>query len=449
MSQVIDGPDIGGEFDCTPDSLAVAAEDFGHIVHRAPAAVYRPGSVVNVGRFVRWAERRGHKIAVRGRGHSIYGRASVRGGIVIEMSTVDRLEPPRSDGITVDAGATWRSVVAATLPHSLTPPVLPNYFDLSVGGTLSVGGIGGTTSRHGMLTDNVLALEVVTGDGRQVTCSHDNNPELFDAARAGLGHCAVIVKATLKLMPAPERVRRYQLFYGDLRHLIADQTRALADDRFDSLQGAIVPGPRGDWAYQLEGAVFHDAESPPGDDGALSDLSDDRPAAKISDMTYSGYVNGFDRLEAALRASGQWQQPHPWLLTFLPASAAEQVAKEILAGIEPSELGPFGQISFYPISTAAQRTPLMRMPAGKTAFVFNLIRMPDASDAARVDRMLSQNRSIYERIRKTGGVLYPPSALQMSRGDWQRHFGEAWQALAAAKRQFDPKDVFKPGYETF
>ncbi|WP_352607397.1 ABC transporter permease subunit [Mesorhizobium sp. M0047] len=70
-------------------------------------------------------------------------------------------------------------------------------------------------------------------------------------------------------------------------------------------------------------------------------------------------------------------------------------------------------------STAAQDTPLMRMPVGKTAFVFNIIRMPDATGAARVDRMLSQNRSIYERIRKTGGALYPPSALPMSRGDWR------------------------------
>ncbi|MER9951874.1 FAD-binding protein [Mesorhizobium sp. M0047] len=285
MAQTIDEPDVSGELDCTSDSLAAAAEDFGHIVYHAPAAMYRPGSVANVGPFVQWAGRRGHKIVVRGRGHSIYGRARVCDGVVLDMNTADRLEPPQSDRITVDAGATWRSVVAVTRPRGLTPPVLPNYLDLSVGGTLSVGGVGGTTSRHGMLTDNVLVLEVVTGDGRLLACSRESNREIFDAVCAGLGHCAVIVKATLKLMRAPERVRRHQVFYGDLRQLIADQTRAFADDRFDSLQGAIVPGPQGDWTFQLEGALFHDAKSPPKDNETLSDLSDKRPAAKISDVT--------------------------------------------------------------------------------------------------------------------------------------------------------------------
>jgi cytokinin dehydrogenase len=84
---------------------------------------------------------------------------------------------------------------------------------LHVGGTLAVGGIGGTTSRHGMQTDNVLALNVMTGDGRELTCSARANSDLFDAVRAGLGQCGVITQAMLRLMRAPERVRRYHLFY--------------------------------------------------------------------------------------------------------------------------------------------------------------------------------------------------------------------------------------------
>ena len=66
----------------------------------------------------------------------------------------------------VDAGATWSTVVDATLPYGRTPPVLTPYLELSVGGTLAVGGMGGTTSRHGMQTDNVLAMSVLTRGGR-------------------------------------------------------------------------------------------------------------------------------------------------------------------------------------------------------------------------------------------------------------------------------------------
>ena len=70
-----------------------------------------------------------------------------------------------------------------------------NYLGLSVGGTLAVGGIGGSTSRYGMQTDNVLELDAVTGDGHELTCSAESNPHAFDAVRAGLGQCGIITRA--------------------------------------------------------------------------------------------------------------------------------------------------------------------------------------------------------------------------------------------------------------
>ena len=86
---------------------------------------------------------------------------------------------------SVEAGATWSKVLSATLPRGLTPPVLTNYLELSVGGALAVGGIGGTTFRYGMQTDNVIELSVVTGDGRELVCSASSNSDLFDAVRGG------------------------------------------------------------------------------------------------------------------------------------------------------------------------------------------------------------------------------------------------------------------------
>jgi len=78
-------------------------------------------------------------------------------------------------------------VLAATLPRGRTPPVLPDYLDLSVGGTLVVGGVGSRTWRQGTVSDTVVELRVVTGRGEQVSCSPTRNPRLFDAVRAGLG----------------------------------------------------------------------------------------------------------------------------------------------------------------------------------------------------------------------------------------------------------------------
>jgi cytokinin dehydrogenase len=340
-------------------------------------------------------------------------------------------------------------VIKATLPHGLTPPVLTNYLDLSVGGTLAIGGIGGTTYRHGMQTDNVLELNVVAGDGRELTCSANLNPALFDVVRAGLGQSGIITQATLRLMPAPERARRVHLLYEDLRSFSADLRLVLAGGRFDYLQGAVLPDGAGRWKYQLEGVVFYNSDGSPDETAMLAGLADVRASAEITDLSYLEEISAFARLERLLRANGQWLNPHPWLLTFLPGSNAERIAGDILSELTPEDVGPFGRVAFYPIFTSALRTPLVRMPEESIAFIFNLVRIPTSNDRATLQGLLARNSAIYDRIRRAGGVLYPVSAFPMSGGAWKQHFGSMWQVLRESKHQYDPKGILTPGYEVF
>jgi FAD/FMN-containing dehydrogenase len=79
--------------------------------------------------------------------------------------------------------------------------VLTDYLELSVGGTLSAGGIGGATHRHGRQVDHVRSLEVLTPDGRIVI--RGPGDELFDRVRGGAGRPGIIPRATLPLVPAP------------------------------------------------------------------------------------------------------------------------------------------------------------------------------------------------------------------------------------------------------
>jgi FAD/FMN-containing dehydrogenase len=129
--------------------------------------------------------------------------------LVGELRLDDRARAPAADD-----GATWAEVLGVTLPQGRTPPVLPDYLGLSVGGTLSVGGVGGTTWRLGVVSDHVLELEVVTSRGETVTCSPVVHRRLFDAVRAGLGQVGIVTRATLRLVPAPQRVRRSLLSYA-------------------------------------------------------------------------------------------------------------------------------------------------------------------------------------------------------------------------------------------
>ncbi|HET6927283.1 MAG TPA: FAD-binding protein [Hyphomicrobiaceae bacterium] len=434
---------------CDARDLDAAADDFGHIIHKHPHAVLKPRSIADIVHLMPWAGSQGLQVAARGQGHSTFGRAMTEGGVVVDMGALSAIHPVQSDRIVVEAGATWSSVVEATLPHGLTPPVLTNYLELSIGGTLAVGGIGGTTSRYGMQTDNVLALTVVTGDGRELTCSASSNADLFDAVRAGLGQCGVITEVTLRLMPAPARVRRYHLFYPNLKALTAAQHIALADERFDLLQGALLPDGAGAWRYQLEGVVFYDTPASPDDQTLLAGLSQHRGAAVISDLSYLEEVKAFARLETLLRSNGQWFNPHPWFLAFLPGSNAVPLVSEVLEGLSPAEIGPLGRITFYPIRTTSVHTPLVRLPMETVVFPFNLIRMPPSNAGANTQQMLANNRRLYERIRSSGGLQYPVGTVAMSREDWKDHFGPQWQPLADAKRRYDPRTMLAPGYNLF
>ena len=440
-------PRLEGELRFDDASRSAAADDFGHLVRRRPRGVLLAASPDDVAATIRWAAAHGSRFAARGQGHSTFGRSQARDGIVADMSRVSRIGPVELDRVSVEAGATWSEVLAATLPHGRTPPVLPDYLELSVGGTLTVGGVGGASMRLGVQTDHVLELEVVTGEGELVSCSGSRNRELFDAVRAGLGKVAVIVRATLRLGAAPRAVRRFQLFYQSAAALLRDARMLAGRTGFDAVQGAIAAQPGGELTFRLDAARFVD-EAVPSDDALLAGLSDD-PALRTSTTTpYLDYLRRLAPLEAALRENGQWFFPHPWLTTFLGDTGVEEtVAGELERLDPPVDLGPFGQVVLSPIDATSIGTPLVRMPEGPLCWAFNLIRFPPTDDRMEARRLVEANKTIYRRVRDAGGVLYPVSALPMSPSAWRRHFGAAYAPLVAAKRRHDPHGLLTPGYE--
>ena len=443
-----DAPVVDGEFRRDEQVLAAAGDDFGHIVHRPPHAVVVPVSEQDVAAAVRWAGERGLRFAAQGRRHSVFGRGQVAGGVVADMTRLRAVHAVRDDRVHVDAGASWREVLAATLPHGRTVPGLPDYLDLSVGGTLAVGGVGATISRTGALSDNVLDLRAVTGRGELLACSPQENAAAFNAMRAGLGQAGVVTRATLRLVPAPRQVRRHQLFYPDLATMLADQRRIVADDRFTAVQGAVVAAPTGGWAFRLD-AILELSDGTPDDEALLATLSDDRVRAQAATLPYLDHLDRLAALEGALRSNGQWAFPHPWLMTFVGDTQVESVVDAELTRLTAEDLGPFGQVVVSAFDRRAVTTPLLRLPDDELCYAVNLVRIPATGDPALAQRLVAANRAAYQRIRVAGGTLYPVSALPMSRDDWHTHFGPAFDRLSAAKQTFDPGSVLTPGYEVF
>jgi len=436
-------PRFDGALRIGADARRAVADDFGHIVHRRPLAVLEPGSVNDVVRLLRFARREGIDIAARGEGHSGFGQSQVRAGVVIDMSKRSRIHKVGRTIADVDAGVTWRALLDSTLAMNLAPPVLTDYQDLSVGGTLSVGGIGGAGFRHGAQVDNVLALEVVTGRGQRVRCSRRRSPTLFDAMLAGLGQCGVITRAVLRLRPAPTRVRLFDLLYVDLATFAADARAVVRDGRFDTLQGIVVPSPAGGWAYLLEAT----SSSVRGGDELLAGLRDVRDQATITDMPFAAYATRLDQTVAAQKQSGDWQRPHPWFGVWLPDRHAEAFTANVLSKLTLRDTGG-GPILLYPTLSEPFKQPLLRIPSSELIWQFNILRtaLPTTAGA---QEMVKDNRRLFEQARRVGGFDYPVGATPISPSDWQRHFGDAWSGFVRAKHRYDPAGILTPGQGVF
>jgi FAD/FMN-containing dehydrogenase len=413
------------------------AQDYGQIAHERPRGALQPGSVDDIVEAVRYAQRMGVRIAARGSGHQPYGQAQVYDGLVIDMRSMNRVHAVDADCIDVDAGADWRAVVQAGAARGRTVPVLPAYLGLTVGGTLSVGGIGIATVRHGAQVDNAFELEVVTGSGAVVRCSARDHADLFESALAGQGQAAIITRARLRAVEAPKMVREYAMRYPDSTSLLAAEAKLLRDTRFQGVAGMMVPAESG-WSFVLLAVrMFTPPEAP--DDAALTrDL--DALGMQARDLEYAHYVD--ERPEAP------FGQGNAALGLLVAGSAAPAFVRDMLPRLTAHDLGGVQGIRVFTWNRESFSQPLFRIPDDPQVVYLAMLRA-EVSAPRAIARQLMGNLELFEANRERGGTMYAWSALDLTRADWRRHYGDAWRSLVAAKQRYDPANVFASGPDLF
>ncbi|WP_296606140.1 FAD-binding oxidoreductase [Nocardioides sp.] len=159
-----------------------------------PALVVRPRSPVEVAEAVAYGVRHELPVSVRSGGHSVLGHGTNVDGLVIDLARLDAVEVLDTDRrlVRVGGGARWGAVAAALDPYDwgLTSG---DTTSVGVGGLTLGGGIGWMVRRHGLAVDNLVGARVVTADGRLVTASAHEHPDLFWALRGGGGNFGVVV----------------------------------------------------------------------------------------------------------------------------------------------------------------------------------------------------------------------------------------------------------------
>ena len=438
--------------------------DFGRMADRLPGAVARCASAEEVALLVRCCREKRIPIAPRGQAHSQSGHATSEGGVVLDTSAMAVIHEIDAAGetATVGAGVVWRDLVRATLEHGLLPRVLTNNLGVSVGGTLSMAGLGVASFRYGTQADNVLELQVVTGAGEIVTCSPERNRELFDVVRCGLGQFGVIVRAKLRLRRVKPTVRMYYLLYDDLGTLMEDMQGILRPGSpWTSTEAWCTPCLQGMrkigegmelgegiqtfayWLYPVHLTVDLDPGESVDDQAVLAGL---RPYRHVhtEEFTQLEFCDRMDPVFELWRRGGYWDLPHPWTETILPWETAREFIEQVLAATPPQALGPGGHILLWPAYGPTSEAPLFMHPPGE--FVMGWGILPGVPRAF-LQRGLAQLDMVSEMSILYGGKRYLSGYITFDTAEkWAQHFGDRWPRILEAKRKFDPDGIMAPGF---
>lgn len=184
--------------------------DGGYDEHRAvynamhdrhPAVIVRCVDAADVAATIDAARDADMPLSIKGGGHNVGGNGVCDDGVAIDLGAMRGVfVDPAARTATVGGGATWGDVDHAAHAFGLGTPggVLST---TGVGGLTLGGGFGHLSRQYGLSCDNVLSAEVVTADGRIVTASPTENPDLFWALRGGGGNVGVVTRFTFRLHP--------------------------------------------------------------------------------------------------------------------------------------------------------------------------------------------------------------------------------------------------------
>ncbi len=173
-------------------------------VDQHPAAVALPASAGDVVDVMRFARRRGLRVAAQGTGHNAAPLGSLAGTVLIKTGAMRRVAvDPAARTVRAEAGVVWLEVTEAAAGHGLAA-LAGSSPDVGVVGYTIGGGMSWLGRAYGLSANNVEAIELVTADGRLVRADACTEPDLFWALRGGGGSFGVVTAIELRLFPITE-----------------------------------------------------------------------------------------------------------------------------------------------------------------------------------------------------------------------------------------------------
>ncbi|KAK8646469.1 hypothetical protein V6N13_120254 [Hibiscus sabdariffa] len=460
---------VDGQLSVDPSDVETASLDFGLLTRAAPPlAVLHPASAQDIAQLIKaaYGSDFGFTVSARGHGHSINGQAQTANGVVVQMSGSKRgsgRKPPqprvwpREKYVDVWGGELWIDVLRSSLEYGLAPKSWTDYLYLSVGGTLSNAGISGQAFNHGPQISNVHELDVVTGKGELLTCSEEQNSELFHAVLGGLGQFGIITRARISLEPAPQRVRWIRVLYSNFSAFTRDQEYLISlhgeagSQKFDYVEGFVIAdeGLINNWRssfFSPRNPVKISSLEPNG--GVLYCL-------EITKNYHESTASTIDKVRSRVIVeeigfyTGNGLYNRSAVCGFLgpgPQGGAEAPIQGVVGGSAPMAKPFCPQIKDRWDCRSSVVTP-----DEDVFYLVALLRsaLDNGEETHSLEYLTNQNRQILKFCDDAGINVKQYLPHYTTHEEWMDHFGNNWDRFYQMKMEFDPRHILASGQQIF
>jgi FAD/FMN-containing dehydrogenase len=185
------------------------------MIDRRPAIIAQCATVEDVRTAVKLARSENLLVSIRSGGHNVAGAAVCEDGLMIDLSGMKgvSVDPDLREAVA-GPGVLWGEFDGATHAHGLATTG-GQVSHTGISGLTLGGGLGYLMGKHGAACDNVLSLDVVMADGETLTCSADQNSDLFWAMRGAGANFGIVTSFRYRVHPIDQVLAGMVLYPRD------------------------------------------------------------------------------------------------------------------------------------------------------------------------------------------------------------------------------------------
>ncbi len=417
---------------------------YNGMIDRRPRYIARCVDVADVLAAVNFARENGVLLAVRGGGHNGGGLGTCDDGLVIDLSSMRGVRvDPRARTAVVQGGCTWGDVDHATHAFGLATPsgIIST---TGVGGLTLGGGIGHLTRKFGLSIDNLLSVDMVLANGTFATANKQDNADLFWAVRGGGGNFGVVTAFQFQLHAVNTIVGGPTLWHLDRTAEVMKWYRDFIRSAQEELNGffafvtvpPVAPFPEALHGKKMCGVVWCFV----GEEARADKVF--KPVRDLNAALYGIHSMPFPMLQSAfdgLYPKGlQWYWRADFVNEISDAAIAEHAK---FAAALPT---PHSTMHLYPVNGAVHRVGKKDTAFSYRESNWSQVIVGVDPDPANNDRIIPWTKNYWEALHPySAGGAYVNFMMEEGQERVQASYRDNYDGLAAAKRKYDPSNLFK------